>query len=75
MLNQQQKRPLSIGSAVEFTHKRETIYASPPTAGTGPLREGNRHRGTDLESPGVGVEALGRSAASPSGHAARQSAS
>ena len=26
MLNQQQKRPLSIGSAVEFTHKRETIH-------------------------------------------------
>ena len=26
MLNQQQKRPLSIGSAVQFTHKRETIH-------------------------------------------------
>ena len=26
MLNQQQERPLSIGSAVQFTHKRETIH-------------------------------------------------
>ena len=26
MLNQQQKRPLSIGSAVQFTHKREAIH-------------------------------------------------
>ena len=26
MLNQQQEHPLSIGSAVQFTHKRETIH-------------------------------------------------
>ena len=76
MLNQQQKRPLSIGSAVQFTHKRETIHGHLlQRQGQAPLLEGNRHRGADLESPGVGVETLGRSAASHGGHAARQSAS
>ena len=75
MLNQQEERPLSIGSAVQFTHKGETISrTSSPTAGTAPLREGNRHRGADLESTGVGVEALGRNAESHDGHAVRQGA-
>ena len=32
------------------------------------------HLKVDLESPGVGVEAFGRSAESHDGHAARQSA-
>ena len=46
---------------------------SPPKAGPEPLREGSRHRGADLESPGVSVKALGRSTTSHDNHAARQS--
>ena len=76
MLNQQEERQLSIGSGVQFTHKGETIHGHLlQRQGKAPLREDNRHRGADLESPGGGVEALGRSAESHNGHAARQSAS
>ena len=76
MLNQQQQRR-AIYWVCRTIHPQEgdNPRTSPPTAGTAPLLEGNRHRGADLESPGVGVEALGRSAASHGGHAARQSAS
>ena len=45
---------------------------SSPKAGPAPLREDSRHRRADLESPGVSVKALGRSATSHDNHAARQ---
>ena len=77
MLNQQEELSLSIGSAVQFTHKGETIH------GHLLQRQGRRRRFAKIidteertwKSPGVGIEALGRSAESHDGHAARQSAS
>ena len=74
MINQPEERPLSIGSAVQFIHKGKTIH------GHLLQRQGRRRfakivdtEEADLESPGVSVKALGRSATSHDHHAARQS--
>ena len=74
MINQPEERPLSIGSAVQFTHQGNTIH------GHLLQRQGRRRfakivdtEGADLERPGVSVTALGRSATSHDNHAARQS--
>ena len=75
MTNQQEVHSLSVGSAVQFHPQRENNpRTSPPKAGTAPLREGSRCGRADLESPGVSVKALGRSATSHDNHAARQRA-
>ena len=69
MTNQQEERSLSIGSA-DTVHAQgdDNPRTSPPKAGPEPLREGSRHRGADLESPGVSVKALGRSTTSHNNH-------
>ena len=74
MTNQQEERPLSIGSAVQFTHKGKTIH------GHLLQRQGRSRfaKVVDTEErtwrvPGVSVKALGRSTTSHDNHAARQS--
>ena len=73
MINQPEERPLSIGAAVQFTHKGKTIH------GHLLQRQGRRRFAkvvdtarADLERPRVNVKALGRSATSHDHHAARQ---
>ena len=74
MTNQQEERPLSIGCCrTVHPQGEDNPRTSPPKAGPEPLREGSRHRGADLESPGVSVKALGRSTTRHDNHAARQS--
>ena len=75
MINQPEERPLSIGSAVQFTHKGKTIH------GHLLQRQGRRlfAKVVDAEErtwkvPESALKHSGRSATSHDNHAARQSA-
>ena len=74
MINQPEERPLSIGSAVQFTHKGKTIH------GHLLQRQGRRRFAKIVDTaertwnvPESAFKALGRSATSHDNHAARQS--
>ena len=76
MINQQEKRPLSVGSAATVHPQGENnprISFSKCKDGTTFAQVVDTEERT-WESPGVGVKALGRSATSHDNHAARQRA-